>query len=188
MEERETGKVVFAIVISVALIFVGLLSYAYLKGGQEAYPGDTGDEAPPPTSADLAPDFTYTAVNGGVVSLSGMRGKVVVLDFMATWCQPCKDQIINLKPINTEYSGRGVVVVSVNVDLQVTNQELLDYRNQLGANWDFVTDSDGVSMNPKYSVRSIPTIVIIGPDGQIANRNVGLMSAADLRNAIDSLL
>jgi thiol-disulfide isomerase/thioredoxin len=191
--EGNVGKIVFAVAVATLLIIVGTLSFLYIKDGQLAYSG-TGDSTPdagtnpPPTSANLAPDFTYYAVNGGVVSLSGLKGSVVILDFMATWCQPCKDQITNLKAIQSEYAGQNVVIISLNVDLQVTNSELLAYRNQQGATWDFVTDSNGISMNPKYSVSSIPTIVIINREGEIAKRTVGLMSTSALRTAINPLL
>jgi thiol-disulfide isomerase/thioredoxin len=188
---QKAGKTVFVIAIAAMLVIVGSLSYYYVNGGQEAYSGDgtpdTGDTNPT-TNTVLAPDFTYYAVNGGTVSLSGLRGKIVILDFMATWCQPCKDQIDNLKTIQTEYASQNVVILSVNVDLQVSDSELLQYRSERGATWSFVTDSNGVSMNPKYSATSIPTLVFIGKDGAIAKRTVGLMSVEALRTAINPLL
>ena len=195
MDADNYSKPIFAIIIAVLVMSVGWLSYFYLGGGQVAFPNtidddtdtSTGDTTVPST-ANMAPDFSYTTVNGGTVSLSGLRGKVVILDFMATWCQPCKDQITNLKSIQSEYSDQNVVIISMNVDLQVTNSELLEYRNQQGATWSFVTDSEGVSMNQKYSVTSIPTIVIINREGEIAKRKVGLMSVAALSTAIDPLL
>ena len=81
-----------------------------------------------------------------------------------------------------------MVILSVNVDLQVSDSELLQYRSERGAPWSFITDSNGVSMNPKYSVSSIPTIVIINKEGAIAIRTVGLMNVEALRTAIDPLL
>jgi thiol-disulfide isomerase/thioredoxin len=186
------AKAAFAIAVAAMIISLGALSYYYFGGGQKAFSG--GDGVPPTGDddddvvQDLAPDFTYYAVNGGTVSLSSLRGKVVVLDFMATWCQPCKDQIDNLKTISAEYSASELEIISVNVDLQVTENELLQYRADRGAGWDFVTDSDGVGMEPRYSVTSIPTIVIIDKQGSIAKRQVGLMGTDALRNAIDPLL
>ncbi len=189
--EQKLGKMIFTVAVAAMLVVVGFLSYIYVNGGQEPYSGDgttdTGSTVPT-TTADFAPDFTYYAVNGGVVSLSGLRGKVVVLDFMATWCQPCKDQIDNLKTIQAEYSSQNVVIISVNVDLQVTDQELLQYRSDRGATWSFVTDKNGVSMEPEYSTTSIPTLVFINKEGAIARRTVGLMSVDALRTAINPLL
>ena len=194
MIQRNTGKAVFAVVVAILIVSVGALSYVYFDDAQQAYTGTTddpsvpatGDEGEEPVVQNLAPDFTYPAVNGGTVSLSGLRGKVVILDFMATWCQPCKDQIENLKTIRGEYPG--VEIISINVDLQVSNPELLQYRADRSASWDFVTDSDGVSMNPKYSVTSIPTILIVNKEGGIAKRNVGLMSVDALSTVIEPLL
>jgi thiol-disulfide isomerase/thioredoxin len=107
---------------------------------------------------------------------------------MATWCQPCKEQIANLKSIQNEYADRGVTIISVDVDPQDTSAHLLEYRTERGATWQFVLDANGIYLEPKYSATSIPTIVIVNKDGQIAKRNVGLMSVDALKNAIDPLL
>lgn len=190
-------KLAAVLVVSVILI-AAAGSYFLFSPGQSAFIGSpddggddstgddsTGDDAP---TVELAPDFSYNAVNGGTVSLSGNRGKVIIIDFMATWCQPCKDQITNLKSIQEDYASRGVVIISLNVDQQVTDPELLAYRNEQGAQWGFATDTNGVSLNSKYSVSSIPTIVVIDKEGAIAKRNVGLMSVSALESAINPLL
>jgi hypothetical protein len=81
-----------------------------------------------------------------------------------------------------------LVIISLNVDQQLSDRELLEYRNLQGAEWGFATDRDGVSLEQEYSVTSIPTIVIIDREGRIALRNVGLMSAPSLESAIEPLL
>ena len=186
MNLEKYGKPIFAIVVVVMVVSVSWLSYFYLGGGQEAFTGG-GGTTPPPT-ASLAPDFSYPAVGGGTVSLSALKGKVVILDFMATWCQPCKNQIANLKTIYSEYSVQGVSIISIDIDPQDSSQHLTDYRTERGATWQFVLDSNGVYLEPKYSATSIPTIIIINKNGEIAKRNVGPMSVEALKKAIDPLL
>jgi thiol-disulfide isomerase/thioredoxin len=196
MVNRNAGKALFATVIVLLILSVGALSYLYLQEGQEACSGTDDDADDTPDTGDdgeqevqnLAPDFTYAAVDGGTVSLSGLRGKVVVLDFMATWCGPCRSQIQNLNQIYSEYSGRGVTFISIDVDARETSAELLAFRNELGATWHFVIDGNGIGGLPVYNAASIPTMVFINKQGQIANRDVGLMSPDALRDAIDHLL
>jgi thiol-disulfide isomerase/thioredoxin len=196
MAKSAAGKALFALAVAALVVSLAALGYIYSGGGQEAYtgggddqangspaPGDGGDD----DAVELAPDFSYGAVNGGTVSLSGNRGKVVIVDFMATWCQPCKDQIANLKSLQGAYQS-DLVIISLNVDQQLSDRELLEYRNLQGAEWGFATDRDGVSLEQEYSVTSIPTIVIIDREGRIALRNVGLMSAPSLESAIEPLL
>jgi len=196
MDKIKFGKTIFAILVAALIVSVSWLSYFYLGGGQEAFTGTddeagvipTDDEDSMPIITDLAPDFTYTAVNGGTVSLSSLRGNVVVLDFMATWCAPCESQIINIKQIYNEYASKGVVFISIDVDTGETASQLLAFRNELGAAWDFVLDEDGIGMDPKYNAASIPTMLFIDKEGKIANRDVGVMSGDALRDVIDPLL
>ncbi|MDD4308095.1 MAG: TlpA disulfide reductase family protein [Thermoplasmata archaeon] len=192
MVSQKTGKTFFAVFVAGLIVSVGVMSYIYFDGGQEPYSGDpeldAAEENDISGGEDFAPDFTFYAVNGGTVSLSDLRGRVVVIDFMATWCAPCRDQIVNLKQIYGEYSETDVVIVSVDVDSSETSAELLAFRNELGASWDFVMDTTGISSVPEYDASSIPTMVFIGRDGSIASRDVGTMSVGDLRDAIDPLL
>ena len=196
MAQSGKAKAMFAAVVVVLLVSLGALSYIYISGGQEAYSGDDGqddggddvsDNGDTDTQA-LAPDFTYADINGGVVSLSGLRGNVVVLDFMATWCGPCESQIQNLVQIKNEYVGQGVTFVSIDVDTSESASELLAFKNELGATWQFALDMDGMGSNPAYMATSIPTMVFIDREGHIAYRDVGLMSVTELRNTIDPLL
>jgi len=192
MEMKKYGKPIFAIIVAALLISVGLLSYILLGGGQEAFLGNGDDPLPgevtPPITTNLAPDFSYPSVTGGTVSLSALRGKVVVLDFMATWCQPCREQMKNLKTVQSKYVNQPVTIISIGVDPQESTQVILDYRTDVGATWLFVIDTNGIYMDPKYSATSIPTMIIINKEGQIVKREVGITSASALINIIDPLL
>ncbi|MBA3046511.1 MAG: TlpA family protein disulfide reductase [Candidatus Thermoplasmatota archaeon] len=185
------GKATFAITIAAVLILMGTLSYIYLNDTQDPYSGspdsNIGDITPLPT-VELAPDFNYQAINGGYVSLAGLRGDVVILDFMAMWCQPCGTQMEILNDIYTEYASKGVTIVSIDVDTSEAAPDLLAYKTQKGATWDFVFDTGGISFNPKYDAGSIPTIIIIKKDGSIAQRYVGVTGFDIMKYAIDPLL
>lgn len=189
MGASKVGKVLFTILVAVMIVSVGVLSYYYLGGGQEAFSGtDDNANAVPSTTLNLAPDFNYPVVGGGSVSLSALRGKVVVLDFMATWCGPCETQIGNLNQIYAEYAAKGVIFISLDIDYKETAAQLLDFKNRLGAKWQFALDENGLGMNPLYDAASIPTMVFVNRDGYIAHRDGGVTSTWELTAAIAPLL
>jgi thiol-disulfide isomerase/thioredoxin len=143
---------------------------------------DDGD-----TAGD-APDFTLPKVGGGTVSLSGCVGKVVVLDFMATWCGPCETEIEHLKDISEAYGASEVVILSIDVDSSEDDALLSGYIADHGITWDVLRDTAGINDEPGYDVTGIPTIVIIDQDGNIRFRHVGTTDSATLIAEIDTLL
>src|SRR5207302_7645992 len=70
-----------------------------------------------------APEFALTSLKGPKVTLSALRGKVVLIDFWAQWCEPCKKELPQLEKLAREYAGKGVVVLTVNIDKQRDNAE-----------------------------------------------------------------
>ena len=168
-----------SVAVTMAVVFAAVYVYSS-GGGHEGYVA--GDSEP------VAPGFSLVDSEGSAVSLAQYNGNVVVLDFMATWCQPCKDQIDNLKTIYASYAARGVKIVSIDVDTTDTASHLQEYKLERGASWPFVRDTAGVYIESEYSATSIPTVVIIDQSGHIVKRNVGVMSSAEIRSFLDPLL
>lgn len=146
---------------------------------------DNGNENEP-VPVDKAPLFTVTTIDGEVISLSQFRGKVVVLDLMATWCGPCATQMTELNRLHAAYSTSEVVILSIGVDTKETDQQLQTFKDQHYANWRFAGDSDGVGT--KYDAQSIPTLAIIDKDGGLRWHHAGVTSFEDLKKRIDPLL
>jgi peroxiredoxin len=165
--------------ISLAVLFAAAYVYSN-DGGQEPYVPGQG--------VALAPDFSIVDTEGNAISLAQYRGSVVVLDFMATWCDPCKAQVDNLKDLYATHASRGVKIVSIDVELTDTVGRLHGYKLERGAAWPFALDTAGSYMEPEYSATSIPTVVIIDQQGKIVKRNVGVMTAAELAAAVNPLL
>lgn len=131
-----------------------------------------------------APDFTLTDTEGNTFSLSDFRGKVVVLDFMATWCGPCKDLINTLKSISITHPE--VVIISIDIDTTETNQKLKDFKEECEANWIFALDTKVEAVSVKYNAVGIPKTVIINPKGEIAFEHVGDLSYSELSQEIEN--
>ena len=111
-------------------------------------------------------DETIPNIDGvNTVKFSDYRGKVLVVDFMAPWCQPCKEMIPILQQVN---EIDGVEVVTVNVDPNYNSDYLTAFGAQEGISWYFGS-SPSVALD--YEVSGIPTILIVDKDGMIVYRN-----------------
>ncbi|MCK4757997.1 MAG: TlpA family protein disulfide reductase [Thermoplasmata archaeon] len=176
---------IILIAIAVAVV-VALATLVYLNSGEGQQPYDGGDDN---NNLPLAADFSLPVVDdGGLLQLSSLRGKVVIIDFMATWCSPCATQIEYLKTISDEYSTSDVVILSVDVDNDEGENLLSNYKNDKGITWDVLRNGGSVASETGYEVTNIPTIVIVDQEGHIAFREVGITKAADLQREIDRLL
>jgi len=131
-----------------------------------------------------ASSFTLTDTDGNNFSLLDFRGKVVVLDLMATWCGPCVQEIPHLKEVQQHY-GDNVVILSISVGGD-SDQGLRDFKADQGATWRFAIDTDNVAT--KYDVLYIPTLVIIDKNGDIQFTHVGTTPSSTLIEEIDGLL
>ena len=124
-------------------------------------------------------------ISGGSVTLSEMRGKVVLVDFWASWCPPCRQEAAALEEVYREYAGPEVEFIGVNIwDLE---DNAHTYVKDFGLTYPSGVDTDGV-IAIDYGVRGIPEKFFIGRDGVIRQKFVGPMSADTLRQTLDRLL
>lgn len=139
-----------------------------------------------PIAGATAPAWSLKDVDGKTVSSADFKGKVVLLDFWATWCPPCKAEIPGFVELQKTYGDKGLVVVGVSLDEEGA-KVLKPFMKQFGINYPIVL-GDLKTAQVFGGVRSIPTTFIIGRDGRIAGQHVGLTSKADFEKAIKPLL
>jgi thiol-disulfide isomerase/thioredoxin len=139
----------------------------------------------PVRHGQLAPDFSLPRADGqpGAVALSGLRGRVVVLDFWATWCPPCNKMMPTLEALNTEWKERGVTFVGVNSDGDIAPEELRAFLTAHGVSYAVVADNGRA--NNLYKVRALPTLFIIGKDGRVRDTFLGLTRKASIASALE---
>ena len=190
-------------IAAISLALAGL-GYIYFSDGQEPFTGNPDDNDddnsgpdpnPQPDDSDddnqqqgTAPNFNLPRVGGGSVRLSDLRGQVVVLDFMATWCGPCETELAHLDEIYNSYGSSQVRILSIDVDSGESESLLSQYIDQHDISWDVLMDESGINNAAGYDVSSIPTLVIVDQDGNIAYRAVGVTQASTLRAQINALL
>ena len=132
-----------------------------------------------------APAFDLPALDGsGRVALADHRGKVVVMNFWASWCIPCKEENPALVDIYERYRGSDVVLIGI--VYQDSTAAARDYTTRLGNRWASGIDADGRTALA-YGVFGIPETFFIGPDGVIAGRHVGAIDAQTLAAGIEAL-
>ena len=122
---------------------------------------------------EMAPDFALTDLEGNPFRLSDLRGKVVFINFWATWCPPCRAEMPEIEAIYQEYKDKGVVVVGV--DIMETEAEVRQFVQRGGYSWTFVIDKTG-EVTAGYSIAAIPTSIFIDREGIIRAVNIGAMT------------
>jgi thiol-disulfide isomerase/thioredoxin len=158
----------------------------WVSGEDAEAAGTTG--AACPAGAKKAPlTFTINDMNGKKVDLAAYKGKVVLLDFWATWCGPCKAEIPNFVDLQKQYGSKGLAVLGVSVDDTVDKLKpfaaefKMNYPVLVGLGRDDVQDAFG----PLYG---IPTTFLISRDGRICRKNTGIQGREKYERDIKALL
>lgn len=139
------------------------------------------------TSAASAPDFKLTSVDGGSRSLSDYKGKVLMLNFWATWCGPCKKEIPDFIEMQQAYRDQGFEILGVSLDDPKHVAAVADFVRDHGINYDVVY-GNGEIAQAYGGVRSIPTTFLIDRSGEIVSSEVGLRPKAAWKSDIEALL
>jgi thiol-disulfide isomerase/thioredoxin len=120
---------------------------------------------------EAAPGFKVQTLDGQQISLDQLSGKIVVMDFWATWCPPCRSSVPELKALTKKYSETKVVLISFSADKD--QQAWRDFVAKKEMAWPQYWDSDG-RVRDAFGVRAFPTYLVIDQDGFIHDRIVGL--------------
>jgi peroxiredoxin len=133
-----------------------------------------------------APDFALKDVNGHTVKLSDYRGKVVLLDFWATWCGPCKIEIPWFQEFERQNKDRGFAVIGVAMDDEGWDV-VKPFARERGINYRLVIGDDSVAQQ-FGGVEALPTTFLIDREGRIASVHIGLSGKRDFEDGIQELL
>jgi peroxiredoxin len=137
--------------------------------------------------AAAAPALTLNDTTGATHRLSEYRGKVVLVNFWATWCEPCKAELPSIERLRASLEKKPFAVLAV--QMGGSPRTARDIAADLGLHFPLVLDEDS-SVGSAWGVNVLPTSFLIGPDGAVALRHVGEVdwSSAEWRAKVDALL
>ncbi len=132
-----------------------------------------------------ASDFSLQDMNGKAVRLSDYKGKVVLLEFWAAWCPPCRASVPGLEKLHKAYKDKGLVLLAVSMD-EGGWDEVRSFIAESGITYTVLKGTEDVAI--KYQVRSIPLMLILNKEGKIAKRYLGMGSDEELETDIKAYL
>ncbi len=136
-----------------------------------------------------APGFTLLTLDGGRASLTNHRDKLVVLNFWATWCQPCTVEMPSLEALWRRYRDRGLVVVGVSVDRGAPKALLEPYVRNLKLTFPILLDPDAKTSD-RWRVTALPATFLVRPGGEVAGMAMGARewNSDEMRALVERLL
>ena len=148
----------------------------------------TGGLIPSPREGFLAPDFTLDLVGGGQVTLSELRGKVILINLWATWCPPCRSEMPALQQVYEANRERGLEVLAINMTYQDSETAAVEFAQEHGLTFPILLDRTG-TVGYQYQLRSLPTTFFVDQEGVIQQVILGgPLSEVTLQTAIESML
>jgi len=167
--------IVVAMVISLMLIFAFSLSRHSTRG-----------QATTQLKGDAAPDFTLQSLDGKTLKLSDFRGKAVVLNFWATWCQPCKIEMPWFVQLQKQYGPDGLQFLGVAMD-DASPADIGDFANSMGVNYPILIGKEGVGA-AYGGVQFLPETFYIDRNGKVVDRAFGLKGRGEIEDDIKKIL
>lgn len=146
--------------------------------------------APPPSPREgfTAPDFTLDLLGGGQVTLSALRGKVVLVNLWATWCPPCRAEMPAIEKVYQSFKPQGLEVLAVNMTNQDSETAAAAFIQEFGLTFPIPLDRNG-DVGARYVLRGLPSSFFIDRKGIIRSVVVGgPMSEALIQSKVEELL
>lgn len=140
-----------------------------------------GEPAAPETSDSPVSDFTATDLSGHTWRLADLRGRPVVINFWASWCPPCREELPELQRLADKYADAGLVVLLINVD--EPDEVAANYLRQEGITLPCIVDEGG-RLARRFRVLGLPTTLLVSPDGTLAGRIQGWQGSEYLERGI----
>ncbi|HJR75632.1 MAG TPA: TlpA disulfide reductase family protein [Nitrospiraceae bacterium] len=157
-----TGRSRVIVVLAAGLILVAMFLVVWLQSAKYE----------PLTVGKAAPDFRLPDLNDKEVSLSDYRGKVVFLNFWATWCKPCREEMPSMEVLYKNFEKDGLVVLAVSIDRVTTKKEIPPFVKSLNLTFPVLVDSWGQT-DKRYKLMGVPETYIIDRDGMLREKVIG---------------
>ena len=148
----------------------------------EPLPGKVRD-----VEAKPVPDLTLETMEGGSIDLADQEGRVLLVNFWATWCAPCREEIPDLNALQAELGGDGLRVIGIALDRQ-GREKVEPFAEKLSIEYPIVIDAEGTAESEFGPIPGLPTTIVVGPDGQITKRVVGIFPVDEMTPTLKEML
>ncbi len=154
-----------------------------------AVPGSlpSSDEAGGSASLGTAPDFTLPTLAGDSLGLADLRGQVVLLNFWATWCGPCLEEIPALVDLYEDLHPAGLAIVGVSLD-EEGEEVVAPFAARFNINYPVALDQEGTVAEAFGGVWALPTTYVIDAEGAVVERIIGVYPVEERRPALGAML
>ncbi|MEP6644991.1 MAG: TlpA disulfide reductase family protein [Acidobacteriaceae bacterium] len=171
------------VVIVVAIVITFMLVF----GVQRARHAHDAVNPENDITGKLAPDFSLQSIDGKTVHLSDYRGKAVLLNFWATWCEPCKIETPWFVQLQNQYGPAGLQVLGVNMDEDSTSKDIAKFAKDMGMNYPVVLVKEGVTES-YGGLDYLPASFYIDRDGKVVDKVFGLKGRAEVESDVKKAL
>ena len=170
-----------SIVVMVVALTVGSVLITRFKSSHPA-----SAAAATMSNKQMAPDFELQSLDGKTVHLSDFRGKAVLLNFWATWCQPCKIEMPWFEQLQKQYAPAGLQVIGVAMD-DAGKEDIAKFAKNLGVDYPILLGKE--SMGDAYGgVQFLPATFYVGRDGRVVDKMFGLKGRDEIEGNIKKAL
>lgn len=165
---QSSGKLLGVLFIAAGLVLIAVFGFEFLGG----LGGGVTAETVAPQVGALAPNFTLRDIHGDQVSMTGLRGKNVIINFWATWCGPCRLEMPYLQKLYEAHEG-DLVILAVNFDEPET--AVAAFTDELGLTFDVLLDP-GAVVQDVYEIRAYPSTYFVDEEGVIRAVRIGVLT------------
>lgn len=168
------------IVIGIAVLVAGMLFFGLHMARRAKGPG------PPDIKGQAAPEFELTSLDGKKVRLTDFKGKAVLLNFWATYCQPCKIEMPWFVQLQNKYGTEGLQVIGIAMD-DASETDISKFARELGVNYPILLGKEDTGQ-AYGGIPFLPTTFYIGRNGKVVDKVFGLKGRAEIEESVKKAL
>jgi len=176
---------------AIALLVVGALiakRTAQVRGGTRSSPAVSAKLVALGEAGSVVPEFSVTDINGRTISAEDMRGKILLVDYWATWCQPCEREMPGYQRLQEKYRDRGLLVIGIAFDgnMKMGNETVEHYARRLGIRYPLVLDHPDLQKH-FGGIQGLPTTFLIDRTRTIRFKVIGFEYTEKVEAALAGL-